>query len=319
MQVCRALAAALVVAVASASHGGAKTLRADEGPAEYPPASYEGKQYVDSRGCVYVRAGYAGQVTWVPRVTRDRKLLCGFKPTFAKAAPEAVEEPAVVAVPSQPAAPVTPVTVAPPPAKAPPAAPTPKVAAAPSPAKAPAKPVRVQRPPKPLSLTIVRPRDLPKGYEPAWKDGRLNPNRAKGTAEGEAQMNMVWSQTVPRRLITSKADRVADAEFPYVDRQMQKPRASTKSAPKVRVSTKRQEVAASHRYVQVGSYAVAANADKARARLQSMKLPVAIARSTRNGKPVQTVFAGPFQTQAHLNSALAAVRKAGYGDAFLRR
>lgn len=57
---------------------------ADE-PAEFPPASYKASQYVDSDGCAYVRSGHSGHVTWVPRVSRDRKVLCGFKPSLANA------------------------------------------------------------------------------------------------------------------------------------------------------------------------------------------------------------------------------------------
>lgn len=59
----------------------AQTLKSAGPPAEYPPASYQARQYVDSRGCVYIRAGIDGNVNWVPRVTRSRKQICGYKPT----------------------------------------------------------------------------------------------------------------------------------------------------------------------------------------------------------------------------------------------
>ena len=42
---------------------------------------------------------------------------------------------------------------------------------------------------------------VPKGYKPAWTDGRLNVHRGAGTSQGEAQMLRTWTQSVPRKLI----------------------------------------------------------------------------------------------------------------------
>lgn len=52
-------------------------------PAESPPAGYAGQQYIDSRGCTYIRAGHGGQVNWVARIDRARQPICGQPPSLS--------------------------------------------------------------------------------------------------------------------------------------------------------------------------------------------------------------------------------------------
>jgi len=105
----KVVSAAGLAVVLSLGLASAKTLRSSDEPAEFPPSSFKGSQYVDSRGCVYVRAGIDGAVTWVPRVTRDRKVVCGFKPTqiaggAATSKPAQKVEQITMAAPAKPTA-----------------------------------------------------------------------------------------------------------------------------------------------------------------------------------------------------------------------
>ncbi len=137
-------------------------------PAEFPPSSFSGRQYVDSQGCVFIRAGIDSNVTWVPRMTRGRQQVCGFQPSLSSTALAATVAPrATAAEPEQ--------TVAAAPAPAPatvPARTTTRVVAAPAPAPAPQpsyrtapKPAVAPATPKPIAPVVASvapsPADIP--------------------------------------------------------------------------------------------------------------------------------------------------------------
>ena len=77
--------------------GASAALAQGSQPAEQPPADFAGQQYVDSKGCLFVRAGDGTKVLWIPRVSRDGAQVCGYPPSGRRV--PVVEEVGVQPVP----------------------------------------------------------------------------------------------------------------------------------------------------------------------------------------------------------------------------
>lgn len=426
----RILSVAVLAAAFGAASVQAQSVRQVGGPANLPPAGFQGQQWVDSRGCVFLKAGYGGQTTWVPRVGRDRKAMCGYPPSgAARAAIEVAtaEEMAKPAAPVVEAAPVKPAKPAPTQL----AAVQPVIPVAPMMKPSAALPVQMVQTPiyaKPAPVVVAAPRqpapyvekaprggyetvasagpsqgqigcytsapvaervktrnggtavvctrgdgtmtgwrppiyprsagvgaalsdpvvasqgavrqggvsyDIggeayarapqtdaiptpPKGYVMAWDDDRLNPNRGKGTASGWAQQDQVWTRKVPSKLVADEPAVKRKKKIVYVQSGTQVT-TSTKGQPATApVQKKAAKAAKGGAYIQIGTFGQKSNADGASARLKGMGLPVARAKITSGGKPMQIVMAGPFGSAADAQAALAMARQAGFGDAFIR-
>ena len=80
------------------------------------------------------------------------------------------------------------------------------------------------------------------------------------------------------------------------------------------VLTRAAPVAPTHRYVRVGVFANAGNAQALGQRFMGMGLPVGLANSSRG----KVVVLGPFASANALNRGLTAARGAGFSDAYTR-
>lgn len=413
----KVLAVAGLVAAVATSAVLAQSLA---GPAETPPSSFKGAQYVDSRGCVFLRAGIGGRTNWVPRVNRGREPLCNQPnarevkqaltvapaPLAPKKSNVAVGMPmeTIASLPrnkvrstQQKSVAAEVVVAAKPQSASQNAAPTARrqsgcPASAPygarvslshghrslicsanrnfdvraaakrilmarnTPKVAPSAPiasVAIAATPKspvtalaanagtgykcptsapvarrywiqgggstvmcisagggletatpPLALGHLAEMVVPKGYRKAWKDGRLNPNRGKGTARGQSQQDQVWTRDLPARLVAEEQAGETVKRKVYST--------STSNTPPKVVPTR------GRYFVQVGTFGEPANASKTAARLQELGLPVAKSRITSKGRKLQIVLTGPFGDTGAANAALSKAHRSGFGDAFIR-
>ncbi len=158
---------------------------------------------------------------------------------------------------------------------------------------------------------------VPNGYKLAWTDGRLSTTRGSRSAAGDAAMRLVWSDDTPRRLIDRSSGKDVTMDFAFLDypftsladQQAGTARLSAKNAP---------TTAGTGRFVQAASFGIAANAAKAAASLKAAGLPVQVSSLMQNGKSLQIVLAGPFDTAQALTAGLAKTRASGFADAFTR-
>ena len=184
-------ALAVLAATAFATIAPAQNISRVGPPAELPPASFEGRQFVDSRGCVFVRAGVDGATNWVPRVSRDRQPICGQTPSFPQRTVTVAEAAPVIITP-QPA-------------------PTQRaVRTVPNRTVSNQKysPQTVTRQERIVPKHVYDAQGdtlppIPKGYQRAWEDDRLNPHRAHQTRQGYRATQQVWSNTVPRVMLNA--------------------------------------------------------------------------------------------------------------------
>lgn len=217
-------------------------------PAELPPGDYTEAEYVDSAGCVFMRAERGGTVVWAARLDADRTPVCDRNPSLT--APASAPDTVTASLPPQ------------------------------ARQQAPTQHQRRAALPANPSPGFTRGnRAVPPGFAPAWHDDRLNPRRARGTAAGEAQMNRLWSATVPRVLLPGY--------------HLAGPESST--APTTR------------RYVDAGAYRNPQNARRVVRHLQGGGYPVEVRLRNRR----QAVFAGPFVSAEDQQNALLFLHRSG--------
>ncbi|MCY1126152.1 SPOR domain-containing protein [Frigidibacter sp. RF13] len=249
------------------------------GPAEPPPADYAGRDYTDSKGCLFQRAVVNGAVLWAPRLDQSNKPVCGEVPTAAPVAEVAADA-------------------------APAPEPAPK-AVAPAATKA-----RRARP----ALVIVGTEAVasgdglcPRGGARAWLSDGRRITRCGGGALDPASVNALG---VPGLAVAGVSDDPA---------ALARAKAQGAGGYRLVWSSdgtlEERPVGGAALWVQVGAFADPANTEAAATAVKGADLPVA--RQKVRGGALTAVLAGPFATEAAAAAARARL-KAGFPGAFIR-
>ncbi len=304
--------AASVAAICTGLAAQAQTNGLD--PANLPPSSFEGREFVDSAGCSFLRSTFGGEVTWVPRYGPDRNPVCDLSPTDFASAPSAAPamEAAETELPAQndPAATENAASSMAP-------APDSNDAAAVTAPEAPRGRIEVVGP---VNDPVRRPAPSYLGKEPtvsglaprrqaAAPVARAKPRYPVADASGRhpscpgsAPYGQLVDTMVGRKMVrcvTSPSLFLSDYDVSPVQA----------AAPAVRAAV------GQGARVQVGSFGVASNAHRLVARLKAHGLPA----GTHSARGLMVVTVGPFASGSSAHQALSQVRAMGFGDAFLRR
>ena len=185
--------------------------------------------------------------------------------------------------------------------------PMPKAAAAAAtPKPEPAKPADT----KPDQKTAAKP------VEAGVKD-KPKPESAPKTPAAKAPASAKSATKAPAAKVPAAAAPVAKA--PAAAPAPATPAAvAAKPKPETAPSTGGMMIPAGARYVQVGTYADAANADRVAQAIAAMGYPVLRGKDKVGARAVQFIMAGPFNDRQSIVKAMDAIRRAGFKDAYPR-
>ena len=210
-----------------------------------------------------------------------------------------------------------------------------------------------------VEVTRFSPPPVPKGYISLLAEDKVNPRYGIGSATGKAQMDLVWTETMPRRLIdvttgqdvttvyatirypetsTTQSSRsyvTASADGAAQNRKQGRS-PSGRDAASPRNMTAIEDVSAtvdavapikpitgsqvvSQSFVQVATFGNPASALQTARQFAAAGIPAGTQAIRRKGKQYRVVLLGPFSDTRRLQVALNAAHRAGFGDAFSTR